>query len=81
MVFMHPMLKMRMKKIVYLLKSKNATSEEKAVVLKQTGLLNPNFLHSAVHILLTEKIIKQTKDGKYYLSSSRNQNQAERSNL
>ena len=43
MFFIHPMLKMRMKKIVYLLENANAFSEESAKGINEIGLMNPNF--------------------------------------
>ena len=68
MFFIHPMLKMRMKKIVYLLENANAFSEESAKGINEIGLMNPNFLRGAVRILVTKGTISKTHDEKYYIN-------------
>ena len=68
MFFIHPMLKMRMKKIVYLLENANAFSEESAKGINEIGLMNPNFLSNAVRLLVANGTIIKTDDAKYYLS-------------
>ena len=68
MFFIHPMLKMRMKKIVYLLENANAFSEESAKGINEIGLMNPNFLFNAVRLLVASGTIIKTDNAKYYLS-------------
>lgn len=68
MAFIHPILKMRMKKIVYLLDKANAHSEKSAKGITEIGLKNPNFLHGAVRILVTNGTISKTHDEKYYIN-------------
>ena len=68
MFFIHPMLKMRMKKIVYLLENANAFSEESAKGINEIGLMNPNFLSNAVKLLVAKGTIIKTDNAKYYLS-------------
>ena len=68
MAFIHPMLKMRMKKIVYLLENANAFSEESAKGINEIGLMNPNFLSNAVRLLVANGTIIKTDNAKYYLS-------------
>ena len=68
MAFIHPILKMRMKKIIYLLDKANAYSEESAKGINEIGLMNPNFLRGAVRILVTKGIISKTHDEKYYIN-------------
>ena len=54
------MLKMRMKKMVYLLKNAKGINE--------IGLMNPNFLSNAVRRLVANGTIIKTDNAKYYLS-------------
>ena len=68
MAFIHPILKMRMKKIIYLLDKANAYSEESAKGINEIGLTNPNFLFNAVRLLVTNGTIIKTDNAKYYLS-------------
>ncbi len=68
MTFIHPILKMRMKKIVYLLDKANAFSEESSKKINELGLMNPEFLPSAVRILVAKGTISKTCDGKYYIN-------------
>ena len=68
MFFIHPILKMRMKKIVYLLENANAFSEESAKGINEIGLMNPNFLSNAVSLLVANGTIIKTDNAKYYLS-------------
>ena len=68
MAFIHPILKMRMKKIVYLLDKAKAFSEESAKGINEIGLMNPNFLRSAVRVLVAKGTISKTHDEKYYIN-------------
>lgn len=68
MAFIHPILKMRMKKIIYLLDKANAYSEESSKKIDEIGLMNPNFLRGAVRLLVANGTIIKTDNAKYYLS-------------
>lgn len=74
MAFIHPILKMRMKKIIYLLDKANAYSEESSKKINEIGLMNPNFLRGAVRILVTKGTISKTHDEKYYINKNRKTN-------
>lgn len=67
MVFGHPILLMRKRRIIKLLNKANAISIDSAKSLDEIGLVNPYAFSRLTKSLVEKQIINKTQDGKYYL--------------
>ena len=68
MVFIPPIPLIRKNFIIKKLTECNAFSEETAKTFTEAGIINPNGFKKINEIMIKQKILVKTKDGKYYLN-------------
>lgn len=68
MAFFPPIPLIRKKLIIKKLTECNAFSEETAKSFSEAGIINPTGFNKINEILIKQKVLTKTKDGKYYLN-------------
>lgn len=68
MAFFPPIPLIRKKLIIKKLTECNAFSEETAKSFGEAGIINPTGFNKINEILIKQKVLTKTKDGKYYLN-------------
>ena len=68
MTFFPPIPLIRKNNIIKKLTESNAFSEKTAKTFTEAGIINPNGFNKINEILIKQKVLTKTKDGKYYLN-------------